>query len=131
MARTRDLARPDAKAFLDELRALAPQLEYPVVGQDAIRQWFHAHGFRRRNGEPLSWGQLLDMQRRAGEPWGWHSPAIGVHRGRPVSSHLLLLRWAMVHAEKFGPPTTEHWRPAPRTLRARRSTRAAQSRPAS
>lgn len=124
MGKPRDLTRPASSAFLIELRHLARRSDCPVVGQPAIRAWFYAHGFRKRNDvDELSWSQLLDMQRRAGEPWGWHSPAIGVHRGRPISTHLLLLRWCMIHGEKFGPPTTQHWVPAPRTLRARRSRR--------
>lgn len=123
MPRLPDLDRPPPRQFLDELRALAPGADYPVVGRDAIRAWFFAHGFRRRNGTELSWDQLLEMQRRCGQPWGWHAPAIGMHRGKPVSSHLLLLRWAVVQAEKLGPPTTRHWVPSERTLRARRQQR--------
>jgi hypothetical protein len=131
MARPRDLARPAAGAFLRELRNLASGADYPVVGQAAVRAWFHAHGWRKKNGDELTWDRLLDLQWRAGEPFGWHTPAIGMHRGQPVSTHLLLLRWAMVHGEKFGPPTTQHWVPALSSIRARRaraSTRAALSR---
>jgi hypothetical protein len=119
MGRGRDLARPKAVAFLRELRRLAPRADYPVVGQPALRAWFHEHGFRRRSGAPLSWDQLKAMQRRCGVPWGWHCPAIGLHRGRPVSSHLLLLHWCMVQGEKLGPPRTEHWQPSEATRRQR------------
>lgn len=124
MARPRDLQRPPAGTFLRELRRLARRADYPVVGQAAIREWFHVHGYKKRDGETLSWSQLLDMQRRAGVPWGWHTPAIGVHRGMPISTHLLLLHWCMVQGEKFGPATTAGWVPAPRTVRQRRSRRA-------
>ena len=123
MGRRPDVARPEPRAFADELRALAPHADYPVDGQVEIREWFYDHGFRRRDGTPLSWGQLKDMQRRCGQPWGWHTPAIGVHQGRPFSTHLLLLRWAMVQAEKLGPPWSCHWEPAPRTQRLRRQRR--------
>lgn len=121
MARTRDLKRPASPAFLDELRRLARRADYPVKGQVQLKHWFHQHGWTRRDGGVLSWAVILDMQRRCGEPFGWHTPSRGRYRGVPVSSHLLLLYWAMVHGEKFGPATSEHWRPSPRTERARRA----------
>lgn len=129
MASRRDLARPESRVFWLELRRLAKRADYPVVGREAILAWFHAHGFTRRDGSPVSWNQVLDWQWRCGEPMGWHSPAIGAHRGKPVSTHLLLLRWCMVQAEKLGPPTTQHWVPAPRAVRARRQCAGTRSNP--
>lgn len=120
MPRRPDIARPEPRVFLEELRHLAPLADYPIDGHEAIRAWLHAHGFRRRNGEPLSWRQILDWQTRCGEPFGWHTPAIGLHRGRPFSTHLLLLRWCMVQAEKLGPPWSSGHAPAPRSERRRR-----------
>lgn len=99
MARTRDLQRPPSGTLLHELRRLARRADYPVRGQAQMKLWFHQHGWHKKNGDVLSWAQLLDMQRRCGEPFGWHTPSRGKFRGEPISTHLLLLRWCMVHGE--------------------------------
>jgi hypothetical protein len=88
-----------------------------LEGRDAIRQWLAKHGFKRRNGDPLSWEQVLDMEHRVGERLHLQRPAIGRHNGLVWSTHLLLLRWAVVNWEKLTPPTHPGWVPAPRTQR--------------
>lgn len=123
MARPRDLLLPDPRLVLDQLRDFAPQCDVPVEGADALVAWLHRHGFRRRDGSPLSWRQVLDIERRVGESLHLNRPAIGVHPGAPWSTHLLLLRWCLANGHKLGPPGSPSWMPAPRTLRARRRRR--------
>jgi hypothetical protein len=103
--------------LLAELRGLAPQADYVRDGREAIRQWLAEHGCRKRNAEPLSWDQVLGLEYRGGERLHLQRPASGRHPGLVWSTHLLMLRWCVVHWVKFSPPSVPGWVPAPRTQR--------------
>lgn len=120
MARPLDLAKlPDPNHVLRELRALAPQCEYPVHGAEAICDWLQRHGIHKRNGERLPWRRVLELEKRCGEKLHANAPAIGIHQGRPWTTHLLLLRWCLANLPKLGPPGHPDWRPSPRALASR------------
>lgn len=90
------------------LDALAP--DYPVIGSEALVEWFTRHGFK------CNWNALLRWRKRYGEPFSFHLPAIGRHPGRPVSTHHLLLCWCSSQASKLGPPWSDAWVPGRRTI---------------
>lgn len=104
--------RPDPYLFEAELRALAPHLNVPIIGQEAICQWFYDHGFRGKFGGPPTWRMLKEWQVRVGEPFLFHAPHpatitaprtgdAGLLLGKPVATVLTLTRWCMCQSYRL------------------------------
>jgi hypothetical protein len=130
MPRPRTLDPPNARKFFDQLKEVLKHLGgkhavqeamRPLLGREAILAALHAHGFRRIDGSSITWDTLLSWQRRTGEPFLIHVNARGLHPGPPLTTLLLLLRWAWVQSPKLAPPWAPTWVPGERALRKRRA----------
>jgi hypothetical protein len=130
MARPRTLDPPSPAQFFKELRlvlakvggkAAVREAMRPLLGREAILAALHAHGFRRIDGSSITWDTLLSWQRRTGEPFLIHVNARGLHPGPPLTTLLLLLRWAWVQSPKLAPPWSPTWVPGERAVRKRRA----------
>jgi hypothetical protein len=112
MPRIRRTAKPDPWMFEASLRELTPQLNLPIIGTEAIRQWLYAHGFHGRGGGPPSWRSVKHWQQRCGEPMMFHSGGSGkLSIGCPTSTVLVLTRWAMCQSHKIQTRIYTDWVP--------------------
>lgn len=91
---------PDPVLYEQELRALVPHLNIPIIGKEAICAWFYAHGFSARKGGPPRWKTLTTWQQRAGEPFVYWVPRYGPNLGIPHTTTLIVTRWVLCQACK-------------------------------
>lgn len=98
---------PPYKGVVRALRGWFPlEHDYPLVGREAITEWLVRHGFatwRKGKWHAPAWRTVRDWNARSGG-FMFHTPARGTLFGRPVSTHYLMLAWALSASQALGPP---------------------------
>jgi hypothetical protein len=126
--RGREPVPPAYRSVVRALRGWFPlENDYPLVGKAAITDWLVRHGFLTIRKKPPTWDTVLDWQARTGHSM-FRTPSWGPYRGQPVSTHYLMLAWALAKSVGLGPSWSDYYQPG-ETKRKQASRRSGTARP--